>query len=505
MSDLEENIKGKALHDTYLDKKGKRKNRPWNDKKRKNEWYSKMLYEAGMDDIMTYQVLDNIEHCGEHLEFYQMPDNSLKLNQAFFCKNRLCPMCMWRLSLKRGAVNKKIISHIVKGYPNAHILMLTLTVPNVKGKDLGKTVSNLSKSFNKMIKYVKVKKNLIGFMRKFEYTVKRKRVDKYDFSDENFDVIEDLEPNELEGNAYAVQYHPHLHVMLVMKSTYFNRDSYIEQKEWKSFWERACKNWLPDTSLMVDIRKVNKKKKKELERMKNDFSQSEYKNESDNALDESVQGAVNEMSKGIIDDDALGYLGKGNDWMASSPYEYVNESEESNEDEDLNDSEDDVMTSYDQAMKQKNNMVFKMREFNVYDPDVGCDMVVMRVLNKELHGKRTIGYGGELREYYRTLKVNEDDLVHTDEENEKEGTPKHKVCATWKNNFYKITRDEVISAEQDKKEREDFIEFMKDNYHYKGKHDLQELNTTDTFYTKIQKKYESDTFKKIHEKIKNNS
>ncbi|CYH45314.1 replication protein [Streptococcus pneumoniae] len=33
-------------------------------------------------------------------EFIRREDGSLRLYQAYFCKNKLCPMCNWRRSMK---------------------------------------------------------------------------------------------------------------------------------------------------------------------------------------------------------------------------------------------------------------------------------------------------------------------------------------------------------------------------------------------------------------------
>src|SRR5699024_11839964 len=51
-------------------------------------------------------------------------------------------------------------------------LFLTLTVRNVyDGTELNKSLSDMSKGFNRMMKYKKINKNLVGFMRATEVTV----------------------------------------------------------------------------------------------------------------------------------------------------------------------------------------------------------------------------------------------------------------------------------------------------------------------------------------------
>src|SRR5690625_6997282 len=52
---------------------------------------------------------------------------------------------------------------------------LTLSVKNVyDGEELNESLSDMAKGFNRMTKYVKVAKNLVGFMRATEVTVNKR-------------------------------------------------------------------------------------------------------------------------------------------------------------------------------------------------------------------------------------------------------------------------------------------------------------------------------------------
>ena len=92
-------------------------------------------------------------------------------------------------------------------------------------------MSELTKAFNRLFKYKKVQKNLIGFVRATEVTVEQKR----------------------EG-----YYHPHLHVLLMVKPSYFSGagNNYISQAEWTEFWERAAQLYYTP---IVDIKAVKNK------------------------------------------------------------------------------------------------------------------------------------------------------------------------------------------------------------------------------------------------------
>src|SRR5699024_11373601 len=79
---------------------------------------------------------------------------------------RLCPMCNWRRAMKHGIQSQKVVAEVIKQKPTVRWLFLTLTVRNVyDGTELNKSLSDMSKGFNRMMKYKKINKNLVGFMR----------------------------------------------------------------------------------------------------------------------------------------------------------------------------------------------------------------------------------------------------------------------------------------------------------------------------------------------------
>src|SRR5699024_11637955 len=66
----------------------------------------------------------------------------------------------------------KVVAEVIKQKPTVRWLFLTLTVRNVyDGTELNKSLSDMSKGFNRMMKYKKINKNLVGFMRATEVTV----------------------------------------------------------------------------------------------------------------------------------------------------------------------------------------------------------------------------------------------------------------------------------------------------------------------------------------------
>lgn len=113
--------------------------------------------------------------------------------------------------------------------PKAQFLFLTLTVKNVPGSELKESLTQLTKSFDRLFRRAKVKKNLIGFMRATEVTYSEERDD----------------------------YHPHLHILMMVTPSYFKgSDNYISQTEWSELWKQSAKL---DYNPIVDVRKIKTK------------------------------------------------------------------------------------------------------------------------------------------------------------------------------------------------------------------------------------------------------
>lgn len=208
---VDENQDNKTLKD--ITKNGKQ--RPWREKKLDNVSYADIL------EILKIKKAYNVKQCGNVLEFKPSNDGYLKLYKTWFCKSKLCPVCNWRRAMKNSSQAQKVIAEVVKEKPKARWLFLTLSTKNsISGEHLDQSLKEMSKAFNKLKMYSKVKKNLVGFMRSTEVTV-----------------------NKNDGS-----YNQHMHVLLCVESAYFKKQGqYIKQSEWVDLWQRA---------LQVDYRPV---------------------------------------------------------------------------------------------------------------------------------------------------------------------------------------------------------------------------------------------------------
>lgn len=184
------------------------------------------------DEIEYKKIAKRVGMCADVLEF-KKENNRLLLKKTWFCKNKLCPLCNWRRSLKHSYQSSLVIDKALKEYPKARFIFLTLTVKNVSGEELNGAVSNLTKSFDRLFKRVKVKKSLIGYIRNIEVTRNDERED----------------------------YHPHIHILMMVKTSYFNKSNYITQEEWSEMWSKSL---VVDYSARVDVRVVKPNKDKGL-------------------------------------------------------------------------------------------------------------------------------------------------------------------------------------------------------------------------------------------------
>lgn len=212
----------KVSQEVLRDVNSRGKNRDWRGRKIMSLKLADIFKELGY----RQSLIERLSSCGEVLKFIQQEDGSLKLYQAYFCKNKLCPMCNWRRSMKYSYQTSRIVDEAIKQEPKARFLFLTLTVRNVSGDDLNKTLTSLTQSFDRLFRRAKVKKNLLGYLRSVEVT-----------------------HNEKENT-----YHPHIHVLMMIRPSYFQgKNDYISQKEWGEMWSQSLKvDYFP----VVDIRVV---------------------------------------------------------------------------------------------------------------------------------------------------------------------------------------------------------------------------------------------------------
>ena len=184
------------------------------------------LQENEQDDIYYKRRYLRCLDCANILVFrHYLKTKELKLERAYFCKLRLCPMCSFRRSLKVFGQVSKVMDYMIKNTDYEYIF-LTLTAKNVYGNELESELDKYFNGFNLLTKRKEFKAISKGFFRALEIT-------------------RNWEMNE---------YHPHFHVIIAVDKSYFtNTGYYISQKRWRELWQ-SCMGLSYDP--YIDIRKI---------------------------------------------------------------------------------------------------------------------------------------------------------------------------------------------------------------------------------------------------------
>lgn len=164
-----------------------------------------------------------VSRCGDYLE-YHITERQARLHAANFCKDRLCPMCNWRRSLKIFGQVSRIMNQLEAG--GYVFLFLTLTVRNCPADELPGTVQALYDGWRKMYHKAPVfRQRVAGSFRSLEVT----------------------------RNQKTGEFHPHLHVVLAVSPDYFAGRNYMPQMAWAKLWRDCCGL---DYNPVVDIRRI---------------------------------------------------------------------------------------------------------------------------------------------------------------------------------------------------------------------------------------------------------
>ena len=212
----------KALED--FSSSGRR--RPWSEYKMASRKLASLYSFANqLQSVISEKRLGDLNDCGDRLEFALFADGHKELRSAWFCRVRLCPMCMWRRSLKLAAKMKRAVESVKATNPSVRFLFVTLTQRNCFGSELGETLSAMTSSFSKVLKRDKrLGRCVLGYMRSIEVTV----------------------------NTQDWTCHPHIHAIIAVRSDYFVGRNYVKQSEWRDLWRSAMGlDYLPQVNVKV--------------------------------------------------------------------------------------------------------------------------------------------------------------------------------------------------------------------------------------------------------------
>lgn len=178
----------------------------WSKHKAQSVLVAKHLTHDYREDIRHRGYL--MQQCGDKL-FFQRDGDRYRFKEAWLCRDRLCPVCAWRLSLQRISDMQKTLTELEKIAPKCKAIHVVLTVKNCQLAQLRSVLKTLSEGFTKMKKRKLFREFISGYCRSIEIT-KSKR----------------------DGS-----YHPHIHVICIVPSWYTKQISY---GDWVEMWRDSC-------------------------------------------------------------------------------------------------------------------------------------------------------------------------------------------------------------------------------------------------------------------------
>lgn len=185
-------------------------------------------------DSILQDRADKMMMCGTYLELGQ----GGKVCGANFCRQRICPACQRRRSLKVAADIANIQS-VLSDYEWLHVV---LTVPNCNGEQLTDTVDRLYRCSSELFRDKRIKQGFKGVLRCLEITYNPKG---------DYSTAEDS--GGLPRYLSAAYYHPHLHCLCAVKKSYFTSRYYINSSLLRWKW---CYYWGATELLQVHMTKV---------------------------------------------------------------------------------------------------------------------------------------------------------------------------------------------------------------------------------------------------------
>lgn len=175
-------------------------------------------------NVKTQERIDGLANrrvpqCGSYLTFAEFGDEGQKkLIHGKFCKDKLCPMCSWRLSLRNTAQLIAVLNKLPEGCRLVHIV---LTDRNATDDTLRESIKKLHGGLNRMAKEEDwFKRAVRGYYWKTEVT----------YSDAP------------EMKAAGTVWHQHTHVLLVVDEDYYTSDKYIPKEIISNAWRRVMQD-----------------------------------------------------------------------------------------------------------------------------------------------------------------------------------------------------------------------------------------------------------------------
>lgn len=210
-------------------------------KKRDNVFLSKIYielynrYERGQGSSYYINKSERMYYCGSFLAYEVNERGEKKLIRANTCYVRLCPMCMWRRSLKAYREMRIVYDYVQEETKNSKFLFLTLTQKNVEAVELGQELDKILYGFKRLVQRKEIKKFCLGFVRSLEITYNKK----------------------------TDTYHPHIHILIHTTNGLYSGRNYLSKQDYIRLWrELLCLDYDPSVNIKQfkpkDVNRVGK-------------------------------------------------------------------------------------------------------------------------------------------------------------------------------------------------------------------------------------------------------
>ena len=173
------------------------------------------------DELGLTHTATQIRKCALDIHFDVFADNTRAVFRRpnefnYFCRQRHCPLCQMRRSLKSFYQLEPVYSRHVKDFPRQRAIHMVLTVPNMWGDALEDELNAMKEGIRRLTRCKDFKSRVTGWYRALEITWNSKRFD----------------------------FNPHIHAALMMDEDYFKSNGdpgslYLHQKEWLRLWQRS--------------------------------------------------------------------------------------------------------------------------------------------------------------------------------------------------------------------------------------------------------------------------
>lgn len=209
---------------------------------------------AYIEKHVTVKSVVRFETCSDYLSFLTNGELSVKrLHKTNSCENRFCPICTWKTA-KKDAIKLSVMLDAVKEIEGKEFLFLTLTSPNCSGEDLREELDRFNKAVKRLFERRNVKRVVKGYVRKIEVTTDQEQFITAKAFKRKKDYFEMRGLKVGDPNPTFNTYNPHVHAVVVVNKSYFNKaNEFISKEEWLKMWQEC----MYDKSItQVDAKKI---------------------------------------------------------------------------------------------------------------------------------------------------------------------------------------------------------------------------------------------------------